>query len=88
MQLSSTSLFLQPQITNNIGGQFIAHGVRQKVEPKAFYEKFNFDNVPEEDKIWIQIMLKAVSQCGYNSERMATYVQGVVEGIILKKKHY
>lgn len=58
----------------------MAHGVRQKPELKILDEKFNFDNVAEEDKLWVEIMLKAVSQCGYDTENVAIYVRGIVEG--------
>ena len=65
--------------TSNIG-QFIAHGVRQKPEVKGTAPgKFNFLEVNEEDRLWVQLMLKATHQCGYDAERISDYVRAVVE---------
>ncbi|KAI1727694.1 hypothetical protein Ddc_05011 [Ditylenchus destructor] len=60
-------------------GQFITHGVRQKPDPKVQLEKFNFDAVPEEDRLWVQILYKASSQCGYDAERISRYTRAIVE---------
>lgn len=66
--------------TNSAGsGQFVAtaQGVRQQ---SKMAERFNIESVPEDDRIWVQILLKASSLCGYDTKMMARNVRAVVEG--------
>lgn len=42
-------------------GQFIAHGVRQQQKQENFVgkqQRVDFDNVPEEDRLWVRILVK------------------------------
>ncbi|KAI6242771.1 hypothetical protein M3Y99_00183900 [Aphelenchoides fujianensis] len=60
-------------------GQFAAvHGVRQKADMKPA-EKLSFDDVPEEDRVWVELMSKAVSRCGNDPAALPTHLRAVVE---------
>uniref|UniRef100_A0A7E4V0V9 ATP-cone domain-containing protein n=1 Tax=Panagrellus redivivus TaxID=6233 RepID=A0A7E4V0V9_PANRE len=64
---------------------FVAHGVRQKPEQKTSgfeqmpMEKLDLSAVPDEDKIWVQLIHKAASRCGYDKSKIAENVRAVVE---------
>ncbi|CAD5211550.1 unnamed protein product [Bursaphelenchus okinawaensis] len=68
--------FQQLPSTSSGSGHF-AHGVPQKSDVQT--EKFNFADVKEDDQLWVQLMMKAVSRCGYNQAKVTEYVRGVVE---------
>lgn len=69
---------LGPQPSSSSLGQFLAHGVRQKPDVQPF-EKFNLEDVPEEDRLWVDLMMKAAQRCGYDSSKISTYVRGIVD---------
>uniref|UniRef100_A0A1I7SVT1 Secreted protein n=1 Tax=Bursaphelenchus xylophilus TaxID=6326 RepID=A0A1I7SVT1_BURXY len=72
----SEGSFQQLPSTSSGSGHFV-HGVPQKVDVKT--EKFNFDEVKEEDQLWIQLLIKAIGRCGYNQAKVTEYVRGTVE---------
>ncbi|KAI6172161.1 Protein of unknown function DUF477 domain containing protein [Aphelenchoides besseyi] len=60
-------------------GQFAAvHGVRQKVDMKPV-EKLNIEDVPEEDRVWVEIMTKAIGRCGNDPNKITSNIRAVVE---------
>ena len=56
---------------------FLAHGVRQKPEQK--FDKFDLSSVADEDKIWVDLMIKAGGRCGFDPARMTENVRAVAE---------
>ncbi|KAI6196920.1 hypothetical protein M3Y94_01164700 [Aphelenchoides besseyi] len=60
-------------------GQFAAvHGVRQKVDMKPV-EKLNIEDVPEDDRVWVEIMTKAIGRCGNDPNKITSNIRAVVE---------
>ena len=46
-------------------------------------EKFSMESVPEEERIWVRLMLKTTAQCGRDSEKIFKNVRAVVEGTLI-----
>ena len=67
---------------------FVAHGVRQKPEQKIAPEKFDFSGIPEDDKIWVDLMIRAGGRCGYDSSKMADDKKSVRKKKLLIQRNY
>ncbi|KAL7080121.1 hypothetical protein ACQ4LE_000406 [Meloidogyne hapla] len=58
-------------------GQFTAiQGVRQKTNINKL-EKFDFEDIPEEDRLWVRILVKALTQCG--DDNLTLHVKAIAE---------
>uniref|UniRef100_A0A1I8BDM1 HECT domain-containing protein n=1 Tax=Meloidogyne hapla TaxID=6305 RepID=A0A1I8BDM1_MELHA len=61
-------------------GQFTAiQGVRQKTNINKL-EKFDFEDIPEEDRLWVRILVKALTQCG--DDNLTLHVKAIAEGFL------
>lgn len=89
---TSVNVFSIVQVPSSNGGvgQFASaavHGVRQKLDYKAAAgaasERVRLDDVPEDDKLWVQLMANAVGRCGVGADSTAVvgHVRVVVEGL-------
>uniref|UniRef100_A0A914Q8J6 Uncharacterized protein n=1 Tax=Panagrolaimus davidi TaxID=227884 RepID=A0A914Q8J6_9BILA len=58
---------------------FVAHGVRQKPEQKISPEKFDYTGIPEDDKVWVDLMIRAGGRCGYDPTKMTENIRAIVE---------
>uniref|UniRef100_A0AC35G3W6 Uncharacterized protein n=1 Tax=Panagrolaimus sp. PS1159 TaxID=55785 RepID=A0AC35G3W6_9BILA len=61
---------------------FVAHGVRQKPEQKISPEKFDYTGIAEDDKVWVDLMIRAGGRCGYDPTKMTENIRAIVEEAI------
>ena len=67
-------------VSNICSSNFVAaHGVRQKPEQKIAPEKFDFSGISEDDKVWVDLMIRAGGRCGYDPTKMSENVRAIVE---------
>ncbi|CAK5117568.1 unnamed protein product [Meloidogyne enterolobii] len=60
-------------------GQFTAiQGVRQKTNINKL-ERFDFDEIPEEERLWVRILVKALAQCGDDLSNLTFHVKAIAE---------
>ena len=79
-----------PSSSSSVGQFAAVHGVRQKQDFKlaaaTATERVRTDDVPTEDKIWVELMANAIGRCGVGADQTA--IVGSVRAVVEGEKQY